>query len=82
MANQHDAADLAALSEATKLEKTSSRDASSNEVEQARITKQDDHHAGDEFPTDDELKTLRRITDTIPWNAYRQLSFTALSPRR
>ena len=25
-----------------------------------------------EFPTDEERATLRRVADTIPWNAYRE----------
>ena len=29
-------------------------------------------HDGLEFPTEEEKKTLRRVADTIPWNAYRQ----------
>lgn len=27
-------------------------------------------HDGLEFPTEEEKKTLRRVADTIPWNAY------------
>lgn len=28
-------------------------------------------HDGLVFPTEEEKQTLRRISDTIPWNAYR-----------
>ncbi len=28
-------------------------------------------HDGLEFPTDEERQTLRRVSDSIPWNAYR-----------
>ncbi len=28
-------------------------------------------HDGLEFPTEEERATLRRVSDTIPWNAYR-----------
>lgn len=28
-------------------------------------------HDGLEFPTDEERATLRRVKDSIPWNAYR-----------
>ena len=28
-------------------------------------------HDGLEFPTDEERDTLRRVSDSIPWNAYR-----------
>lgn len=31
----------------------------------------DPDHEGLEFPTDEEKATLRRVSDTIPWNAYR-----------
>jgi len=30
----------------------------------------DEVHAGLEFPTEEEIVTLRRVCDTIPWNAY------------
>ena len=29
-------------------------------------------HDNLEFPTDEERATLRRVADTIPWNAYRE----------
>lgn len=29
-------------------------------------------HDGLEFPTDEERETLRRVPDSIPWNAYRR----------
>ena len=29
-------------------------------------------HDGLEFPTEDEKNTLRRVSDTIPWNSYRE----------
>lgn len=29
-------------------------------------------HDGLQFPTDEERATLRRVADTIPWNAYRK----------
>jgi len=45
----------------------------------------DDIHDGLEFPTEEERATLRRIPDTVPWNAYceflllfLQLMFTDL----
>lgn len=34
----------------------------------------DDPHAGLEFPTEEERLTLRRVSDTIPWNAYRMFN--------
>ena len=33
---------------------------------------QDGIHDGLEFPTEEETKTLRRVADAIPWNAYRE----------
>ena len=30
-------------------------------------------HDGLEFPTEEERTTLRRIPDTVPWNAYCEL---------
>ena len=37
----------------------------------------DNAHAGLEFPSDEELLTLRRVSDKLPWTAYSQclLSF-------
>ena len=29
-------------------------------------------HDGLEFPTEEERLTLRRVSDTIPWSAYRE----------
>jgi hypothetical protein len=34
----------------------------------------DSIHEGLEFPTEEELLTLRRVSDAIPWNAYRESS--------
>ena len=31
----------------------------------------DEVHAGLEFPTEEERKSLRRVSDTLPWAAYR-----------
>ncbi len=28
-------------------------------------------HDGLEFPTEEEIATLRRVSDKLPWNAYR-----------
>ncbi len=30
-------------------------------------------HDGLEFPTEEEIETLRRVSDAIPWTAYRKL---------
>lgn len=29
-------------------------------------------HEGLEFPTEEERRTLRRVSDNIPWSAYRK----------
>lgn len=45
---------------------------------EARV--QDGIHDGLEFPTEEEKKTLRRVADSIPWNAYRQSPAIARPP--
>jgi POT family proton-dependent oligopeptide transporter len=32
----------------------------------------DSIHEGLQFPTAEEMLSLRRVSDTIPWNAYRE----------
>lgn len=32
----------------------------------------DDAHEGLEFPTGEELATLRRVSDAVPWTAYSE----------
>ena len=32
-------------------------------------------HDGLDFPSEHERQTLRRVADTVPWNAYRKSSF-------
>jgi POT family proton-dependent oligopeptide transporter len=34
------------------------------------VEEYDEVHAGLVFPTEEEIATLRRVSDTIPWNAY------------
>ena len=36
-------------------------------------------HDGLEFPTEEEKATLRRVSDTIPWAAYREYPSAILS---
>jgi len=36
-------------------------------------------HDGLEFPTEYERQTLRRVPDTLPWNAYRESTMCSLS---
>jgi len=40
----------------------------------------DSIHEGLVFPTDEELLTLRRVSDAIPWAAYRESSNLAFRP--
>ena len=40
-------------------------------VSEAASQEHDGIHDGLEFPTDDERNTLRRVSDKMPWNAYR-----------
>jgi POT family proton-dependent oligopeptide transporter len=35
------------------------------------VAVEDGIHDGLEFPTEEEKMALRRVADTIPWNAYR-----------
>jgi len=46
---------------------------SSLATESVRDEPLDEDHAGLIFPTEEEKKTLRRVPDSIPWNAYRKL---------
>jgi POT family proton-dependent oligopeptide transporter len=62
----------AAASEAakdSKLERTHSVNSSSNQVNELEL-------AGLVAPTEDEMDTLRHVSDKINWSAYRTLSFT------
>ncbi|TFK71960.1 peptide transporter PTR2A [Pluteus cervinus] len=61
---QHDDGAFAAAAEA---EKAISQSHDSAEVVDEPY---DAAHAGLEFPTEEEVHTLRRVSDTIPWNAY------------
>ncbi|KIY65111.1 oligopeptide transporter [Cylindrobasidium torrendii FP15055 ss-10] len=40
----------------------------------------DAHHSGLEIPTDEDRATLRRVSDSIPWNAYL-IAFVELAER-
>lgn len=35
-------------------------------------------HDGLEFPTEEEKYTLRRVSDSVPWNAYRSSTIFAM----
>ncbi|EGN94531.1 hypothetical protein SERLA73DRAFT_171508 [Serpula lacrymans var. lacrymans S7.3] len=64
----HDRDAIAGLGEAvqhdTKLEKANS------DIVSVSGEELDGIHDGLEFPTDEEKVTLRRVTDSLPWNAY------------
>lgn len=73
----HDAGRYAAMSEAQKdeiaLEKKAANDRDSISV--LSHHEPDGIHDGLTFPTQEERETLRRVADTIPWNAYRTSLF-------
>lgn len=39
-------------------------------------------HDGLEFPSDEERETLRRVADSVPWNAYSASLFILITPLR
>lgn len=51
-------------------------DHSHDRKDDPEIPVQDGIHDGLEFPTEEERITLRRVADTIPWNAYRKFPVT------
>ncbi len=58
--------DLAAFSEEKK------HDAELEKVSPSDYSRElDGIHDGLEFPTDEERATLRRVSDALPWSAYR-----------
>lgn len=62
---QHDDAVFAAVSDMKKYESDEKHNSSSELSHEL-----DGIHDGLEFPTEEERVTLRRVSDTIPWNAY------------
>lgn len=63
----------------TKMEKSSSSDVAPHSLNEKQMSEEniedselDGIHDGLVFPTEEERKTLRRVADTIPWNAYRE----------
>lgn len=56
---------------------------SNDRKDDPEISVLDGIHDGLEFPSEEEKLTLRRVTDTIPWNAYRKslpVGYHLLSP--
>jgi POT family proton-dependent oligopeptide transporter len=68
---QHDSAIMQGLSEAQHDEMLVEK---KNSIESQVRTEDmsDGIHDGLEFPTEEERLTLRRVSDSIPWNAYRE----------
>ena len=60
---QHDDVGLVALADVKKHDAESSQQ---SEVDH----EYDEIHEGLEFPTEEERATLRRVPDSLPWNAY------------
>ncbi|KAF8148069.1 peptide transporter PTR2A [Crassisporium funariophilum] len=70
---QHDDAALAAFADIKKHESTSEKTSDLDH-------ELDGIHDGLTFPTDEERATLRRVPDSIPWNAYL-IAFVELAER-
>lgn len=68
---QTDADALVGIAHAEK-SRTIDSDASHDHKSDPEAPVLDGIHDGLEFPTEEEKKTLRRVADAIPWNAYRQ----------
>lgn len=72
---QTDDAVLAGYAEADRdqyiLEKKFGSGSHDHIVSDAASQELDGIHDGLEFPNDEERSTLRRVSDSIPWNAYR-----------
>jgi hypothetical protein len=66
---QTDAGVIAAASEVQKHDADYPSEKSGHESES--VHELDGIHDGLVFPTDEERATLRRVSDDIPWNAYR-----------
>jgi len=69
---QRDEVAFAAMSDVKKSEDFSDGERVSDTVHYEN-EELDGIHDGLTFPTEEELETLRRVPDTIPWNAYREL---------
>lgn len=68
---QHDDGALVAISEVKHAHVDEKRDVESRSTSDSE-PELDGIHDGLEFPTEEEKLTLRRVADTIPWNAYRE----------
>ncbi|CAK5281661.1 unnamed protein product [Mycena citricolor] len=67
---QSDVGVIAAEAEAVGHKRAYDEKASYSEPEEEYVDPKDDPHAGLVFPTEEELATLRRVADTMPWSAY------------
>lgn len=65
---QHDDEALAAIAHTAKVEIKETSDDNFDQYSHEL----DGIHDGLVYPTDEERATLRRVADTIPWNAYRE----------
>lgn len=67
---------LAGLAEAKRVEYVQEKSISLHDDKIASsIEDEIDIHDGLEYPTEEERHTLRRVSDTIPWNAYCKFDF-------
>ena len=69
-ARLQDDVDLA-LAEATKNDSKRTQLDSIDKHELSSVHDVPDAHEGLEFPTEEELATLPRVSDTLPWASYR-----------
>lgn len=69
---------LAGLAEAKKNEFEYEKKYSLENVTSSVEHEVDDVHEGLEFPSEEERHTLRRVSDKIPWSAYRKLDLSHL----
>lgn len=63
---------IASLAEPKHDECEDGNKSSSEEYVVSSFYEDDGIHNGLEFPTEKEKNTLRRVSDSIPWNAYRE----------
>ncbi|KAF9531503.1 POT family-domain-containing protein [Crepidotus variabilis] len=68
---QRDTDAIAAIADVKKMDTSIPSEKLSGEFHDHDLDHEDDGvHDGLEFPTDEEIATLRRVSDAIPWNAY------------
>jgi hypothetical protein len=64
---------IVALAEARRTEYQSEKKRLSDDYVASSVHIDDGIHNGLEFPTEEEIATLRRVSDNIPWSAYCEI---------